>query len=106
MSEMIERVAKAKWARRQEVARAAGIQPLLADWDDELEGLREEVRAEARCAIEAMREPTVAMLSYETPDAMVHPGCFTCGGHLEGWRLMIDAALDTASQITPHKAGS
>lgn len=56
MSEMIERVAKAKWARRQEVAAWAGVE--LANWDDELEALREEVRAETRCGFEAMREPT------------------------------------------------
>lgn len=47
----------------------------------------------ARAAIEAMREPTAGMLSYRTDDAMVHSSCHMCGGHLEGWHLMIDAAL-------------
>jgi hypothetical protein len=40
-----------------------------------------------------MREPTEDMLSYRTDDAMVHSSCHMCGGHLEGWHLMIDAAL-------------
>lgn len=47
----------------------------------------------ARAAIEAMREPTRAMLTYEHDHMMVHASCHMCGGHLEGWRLMIDAAL-------------
>jgi len=46
-------------------------------------------RAMARAAIKAMREPTNDMLTAEE----VHPSCHTCGGHLEGWHNMIDAAL-------------
>lgn len=81
---MIERVAKAKWARRQEVGRKAGI--VLADWDDELEALREEVRAETRAGIAAMREPTYPMIDacYEV-DGLQQP--------IAAWNAMIDAAL-------------
>ena len=42
----------------------------------------------ARAAIEAMREPTEEMKGEG-----YHPNCHMCGGHLEGWQRMIDAAL-------------
>jgi hypothetical protein len=70
MSEMIERVAKAKWARRQEVGRKVGIQ--LDNWEDETEALREEVMAETRAGFEAMREPTDKMAMVYTRSAGSH----------------------------------
>jgi hypothetical protein len=42
-----------------------------------------------RVMLENMRDPTNEMLTAEE----VHPSCHTCGGHLEGWHNMIDAAL-------------
>lgn len=44
---------------------------------------------EAKAAIEAMREPTEEMTNREG----YHDNCYTCGGHLEGYQCMIDAAL-------------
>ena len=43
----------------------------------------------ASFAIAAMLEPTAEMLNAEG----VHTNCHMCGGHTEGWKLMIDAAL-------------
>lgn len=82
MSEMVELVAKAKWEHRRTVARDAGIE--LDSWEGELEGLREEVRAEVRAGFVAMREPTDAMATAVGSD---------WGAALEdNWRKMIDAA--------------
>lgn len=47
------------------------------------------LRDVAIAAITAMREPTPEMLLSEN----IHPSCHMCGGHLEGWHHMIDAAL-------------
>ena len=52
---------------------------------------RDDARIMARAAIAAMREPTKEMLAAEG----VHDNCHMCGGHVEGWQLMIDAALST-----------
>lgn len=49
----IEQVARAIWAERQKAAISAGLH--LKEWDDETHLLREDVRREARAAIEAMR---------------------------------------------------
>ena len=46
-------------------------------------------RRMARAAIEAMREPTEAMIDADG----VQQKCHMCGGHVEGWQLMTDAAL-------------
>lgn len=92
MSEMSERVTKAKWARRQEVGRKFGIEPPLADWDDELESLREEVRAETRAGFEAMREPTEAMASHPMATCY-NPGPYGDKEVRRIWRSMINAAL-------------
>jgi len=90
MSEMVERVAKAKWARRQQVARDHGITPPLDDWAIETEALREEVRAEVRCGLEAMREPTDDMAEAiwaETADP-----CWKENA-IQAWQAGIDTAL-------------
>jgi hypothetical protein len=71
MSEMIERVGRAL-AEQEGYA----YDPLPYD-------------ARARAAIEAMREPTEGMVTA----GGVQRNCFSCGGHVEGWQLMIDAAL-------------
>lgn len=54
MSEMIERVASAIWAARQEVH---GQWPDDGPYEDQPAQVRDWVRAEARAAIAAMREP-------------------------------------------------
>lgn len=75
MNDMMERVMGAM--------QSSGVSGLDDSWRDmSLETL-------ARAAIAAMREPTPAMLEGEN----VHLLCHMCGGHLEGWYAMIDAAL-------------
>jgi ribosomal protein S12 methylthiotransferase accessory factor YcaO len=86
VSEIIERMAMAIWELRRQRASKAGIE--LAKWEDELEGLRQDVRAEVRVSLEAAREPT---------GAMVIAGRYPAGGGPEAeatWEAMIDAALD------------
>mgnify|MGYP001604966690 CR=1 FL=1 len=51
----------------------------------------------AEFALAALREPTEAMKTYESPDGdRVHWGhrCHYCGGHETAWKLLIDAALE------------
>lgn len=85
MREMVDRVARVIWDTR----RKANPEQELVSWDEETDGLRRDVTAEARAAIAAMREPTEDMLA-------------TAGG-IEGytdlenicahaWRAMIDTA--------------
>jgi hypothetical protein len=78
MNEMIERVAQAMHGNRYEWPR-----PEFAEH-------REDYRAMARKAIEAMREPTEAMLdAIEAP-----PGVSQWRDYAErDWHVMIDAAL-------------
>lgn len=91
-NEMIERVARAMWARNLE--RGAG--EYCAPWDDETEVLREDWRSFARAAIEEMRDPS---------DAMRDAGNDTCesgrgdDNPIAVWRVMIDAALSTPSPV-------
>jgi hypothetical protein len=86
MSEMVERVA---------IAIAGGLNAWAEMWE---ESLREEYRIDARAAIEAMREPTDAMLERGSV------GLYDCAAHdghggvetsppLPVWQNMIDAAL-------------
>jgi hypothetical protein len=94
MSEsMVERVARAIFETRRMTKAADGT------WDEALKGhamklpasfeIVELARAEARAAIEAMREPTEAMISGGFNEA--HKG------HVIGtWVTMIDAALTPA----------
>lgn len=90
MSEMIERVARGIWARRQQAY--PDMAPLPA-WEDETEELREDVRAEARAAIEAMREPTQEMID--------SCGNGECAKWAQGaWASYIESAL---SQANPHE---
>lgn len=79
MSEMIERVARALWSKAKEepIRRSVGVSfendPLKLWWIDQ-----------ARAAIEAMREPTMAMHQ---------AGLETTGMPSNTYRDMIDAAL-------------
>ncbi len=83
MSEMVESVAKAMAEQGQAHTK----------WEDCAETFREKMRAQARAAIEAMREPTPAMVDagYEADNGedrhLGERGARDC------WRLMVDAAL-------------
>ena len=58
----------------------------------------------ARAAIAAMREPTAEMQRKWNMVTDEHTGfqeaCPLCGGHLHGWRIMIDAALSSSDTST------
>jgi hypothetical protein len=86
VSEMIERVAKAMWDARRANANNNGVE--LEFWGDGSIPKANGIMDEARAAIEAMREPT---------GAMVIAGRYPAGGGPEAeatWEAMIDAALD------------
>lgn len=78
MSEMVDLVVKALWSAQQDSARQ---KPLT---------VAEHIAYEcmARAAIDAMREPTEAMLNA----GMKAVGYLNCGGRTE-WQAMIDEAL-------------
>ena len=90
MSEMVERVARAIW--QESVGRA--------DWY-KWETFRPDAwgrclsMAQARAAIEAMREPTEAMIeaarNEDDPGFCDEPGF--AAPHKDAWQAMIDAAL-------------
>ena len=90
MSEMVERVARAMFARENR-ARDGWT------WEREIENvdLRTYWLDSARAAIAALREPTEAMLMAAREDS----GAYTsnaeqdCEPYLEAWQEMIDAAL-------------
>lgn len=77
---MIEKVAKA-------LANNTRIRLGYTD-DNYAEYNWQKYTSDAKAAIEAMKEPTEEMIS------VCHSTCFTCGGHIEGYQLMIEAALN------------
>lgn len=79
---MVERVARVLYVR------ACGD----GDWSDETQELRDHYLADARAAIEAMREPTVEMLVSAQEEWMCVRAAEERGDFV--WRAMIDAALD------------
>lgn len=90
MSEMIDRVAKAICDAENGIWNS-----LIGDWHTRIS--REKYSAMARAAIEAMREPTVAMEDapyeasldiYWSYNADGRPGSSE-----DVWRIMVDAAL-------------
>jgi hypothetical protein len=83
MSEMVEQVARAIYARRKEHADAAGTE--LEAWPED-GSIPQAIEDEAIAAIEAMRSPTDAMV--EAADSDWGPGL------RDNWRDMIDAALE------------
>jgi hypothetical protein len=83
VSEMVERVAEAIHA----ACSANGIDTKGAAWDREAGSVRELYYNIARAAIEAMRQPTGAMLS---PDTLGNDNRVHCD---RIWGRMIDAAL-------------
>jgi len=82
MSEMVERVARAMFEDDQ-----FDYEPKMPTWEET--GVREEYRRKARIAIEAMREPTEAMIDR----GLAWPNSFVKTGV---WLAMIDAALTDA----------
>jgi hypothetical protein len=92
MSDMVERVGRAILSAMRET----GLVSIQANGPNGEMGLKQFSEVMAMDAIEAMREPTPTMLVAEG----VQTKCHMCGGHKEGWQLMIDAALrQTTSSI-------
>lgn len=90
MSEMIEQVAKAMWDVRRAHANNAGIE--LEFWDDGTIPKANGIMDEARAALEAMREPTKAMIARITYYDTEYDQC-TDEMATEQWQKMIDEAL-------------
>lgn len=88
MSEMVERV-----------ARAMADFKIHGGWDGIVcKSLYDEFRAEARVAIEAMREPTAAMERAPRAAGVMAGDYPMCSGEAsEAWRYMIESALATSS---------
>lgn len=93
--DMVEKVARAMWDKRREALLGLAWPPLSL-WEHENEALREDVRAEARAAIEAMREPS---------GEMIEDGWSAVIGSLNDneavariYRAMIDAALSNTRE--------
>jgi hypothetical protein len=98
MSEMIEKAAKAM--REMEIARDRkehGERGRLASWDDlaKFDGSQDIYRDLARAAIEAMREPTQAMLDTVTAYDQEEP--FSDATMRSVYQEMIGAALTDRS---------
>jgi hypothetical protein len=89
VSEMIERVAAAIANRRAGRRGAPAVSNVL-EVLRHLNGgkLYDEVMDDARAVIEAMREPTEAMVS-----TVSTTGAFNKRTALAGWKVMLDAAL-------------
>jgi hypothetical protein len=81
---MIERVAKAMWDARR--ANANNNEVELEFWGDGSIPKANGIMDEARAAIEAMREPTEAMVG-------IHSLPYCPAEMREYWHAMIDAAL-------------
>jgi N-methylhydantoinase B/oxoprolinase/acetone carboxylase alpha subunit len=88
MSDMIERVARAISAHY--VRLSGGDSPIF---DELTEGERDDLRAEARAAIEVMREPTEAMCDAGGTEVWDRYEDDYPEGAAAAWRKMIDAAL-------------
>lgn len=44
-----------------------------------------------KAVVKAMREPTEKMKHIVTDDMVITDKCYYCGGHIDGWRTMIDS---------------
>lgn len=84
MSEILERVARSIHLK--------DFDDCMADWDSLTECERADYFGMAEAAIEAMREPT---------RAMVYAGGYDPDSCLVSWRAMIDAALNDRPLPTP-----
>jgi hypothetical protein len=88
-NEIIDKVIKASfdcWAKDK------GKEYLTVDdlGDDEKEFAREHAIA----IIKAMREPTDKMKTLVTDNIVITNKCFYCGGHIDGWKAMIDCIIN------------
>jgi hypothetical protein len=81
MAEMVDRIAKAILGSVSDRA-----------WESLSSLSQESLRLQARAAIEAMREPTEAMIN--SPETHWDYSCHVCGGLKEGWYAFHDAALE------------
>lgn len=95
MSEMIEEVAKAMWDVRRAHANGAGV--FLEFWGDGTIPKANGIMQEARAAIEAMREPTDAMVNAANALDEVSKGVLITPIPERAWEAMIDAALSTTA---------
>ena len=91
MSEMVERMARAILAARAKMA--AGFGSSLAAFEKQPADIQESLRHEARAAIQAMREPTPAMLSSELSFEMIVQVWHSPVNRRYCWQSMIDEAL-------------
>ena len=78
---------KVEAALVEEIARQVGATPIVYKTPTKNGELN--LGSLARAAITAMREPTNEMV--QAPS--IQTNCPMCGGHVEGWNAMIDAAL-------------
>ena len=89
MSVIVERMAKAIWEKRRQVAmNRNGIE--LEQWGDGSVPRANHVFDEARAALEAIREPTDPMICAVLDLHDSQPRTFRVS---EDWRAMIDEAL-------------
>ncbi len=97
MNEMIERVARAHYTRLIEWAAEHVAGAPFKTWDELPQEQREGQLASCRAAIEAMREPTEAMVTAaenaDDPGSSIYCDPFVACAHDEAWRLMIDVIL-------------
>ncbi len=91
MSEMIERIARAMWEAREDIEAVDSPNRCTFEADNP------EIIAMARAAIEAMREPTEAMIENNEIDHItlrcaraIHSSELPCA---DIWRAMINEAL-------------
>lgn len=102
MSEMIERVARAicRLGHDEYLSKDPDyIIPAAARTDGKPIATWRLFEGQARAAIEAMREPTRAMIEAVENDTVIQSGLDDCNRHgipFDAWDLMIDAALYTA----------
>jgi hypothetical protein len=98
MSEMVERVARALHAQYHGAMMAGGAaETAEVAWKRaDASGDHDQWRAEARAAIEAMREPTDAMIEAAVTADAAEPIHFGAHEAIAMWRAMIDAAVKNA----------
>lgn len=97
---MVEKVARAMWARRREVLAEAGW-PRMSLWEHESDALREDFRAEARAAIEAMCQPDdefMEQLHLRSYDGRFAKSGDTYPVYRNFLRSFIDAALSNTRE--------
>lgn len=113
MSEMLERVARALYdqeaersAKADRIIAAARGQPVGQPSIEPYEECADAFRADARAAIEAMREPTEAMVAAAWVKRSSLDEAPTPGATFAlMWRAMIDASLPDPAMTAPGRRG-